>query len=373
MEMKFLSASTTLIGATIGAGVLGIPYVVAQAGVVLGLVSILVIGLAIILINLYLGEVVLRTRGKHQLTGYARLYLGSNGARLMALATMVSIYGAIIAYTIGVGAALSSIFNGSALTFSLIFFVVGAVAIYIGLKVIEKSEFILTSLIIVILIMIALVSFFSPHFIASNLTYFNFSNALVPYGVVLFAFLGIYAIPEMNEELGRRRKLLKKAIIFGGIVPIAAYALFALAVVGVTGTDTSQIATIRFGQVFGQQVLVAANLFATFAMATSFLVLGLALKEMYQYDYKLDKRLSWLLTCSVPLIAILLGLNQFIPILAVVGALAGGSQGIMIVLMHMRSKKLGQRKPEFSIRNSKVLGILLILLFVGGIVYELLT
>ncbi len=69
-------AIATLIGTIIGAGVLGLPYVISQAGFNLGLILILIIGLAVLYMNLFYGEVVLRTKTAHQLAGYAEKYLG---------------------------------------------------------------------------------------------------------------------------------------------------------------------------------------------------------------------------------------------------------------------------------------------------------
>jgi len=370
MDQRFLQAVAMLVGTTIGAGVLGIPYVVAQAGVLIGAADIIIIGAAIILLNLYLGEIVLRTKGKHQLTGYAQKYLGINGKRIMALASVFLIYGAMTAYIIGVGEALASIFPGvSAFVFSLLFFAAGSAIVYLGLKAVAESEFLLTSVVIIILGLITVLALFSDQFTTANVTFIDLSKIALPYGVILFAFLGAVAIPEMSEELASRKKLLKKAIIIGGVIPIIGYAVFAAAVVGITGVETSQIATIKLGEVFGQKMIVFANLFAVFAMSTSFLALGLALKEMYNYDYNINKRLAWLAACVVPITVFVIGIKEFIPLIGLVGAVAGGVMGIMIVLMHSRAKKLGKRKPEFSIGNNRVLSALLILMFVGGIIY----
>ena len=139
---------------------------------------------------------------------------------------------------------------------------------------------------------------------------------------------------------------------------------------GVTGADTSQIATIKLGEVFGQKMVVFANLFAVFAMTTAFLALGLALKEMYNYDYKLNKNLAWFLTAIFPITAFLMGVTEFIPLIGLVGAIAGGTEGVMIVIMHSRAKRLGQRKPEFSIGDNKIISILLVVMFVAGLLYE---
>ncbi|HLD97187.1 MAG TPA: aromatic amino acid transport family protein, partial [Candidatus Nanoarchaeia archaeon] len=86
INTRLFEAIATLIGTTIGAGVLGIPYVVAQSGLAVGLLHIIIIGTAAIMVNLLLGEIVLRTKGNHQLSGYAAKSLGEGGKKLMTLA-----------------------------------------------------------------------------------------------------------------------------------------------------------------------------------------------------------------------------------------------------------------------------------------------
>jgi len=78
-KKKFWVATSILVGMCIGAGVLGIPYVAAQAGFLVALVYILLIGAIILAVNLYMGEISLRTKGEHQLIGYTKKYLGEKG------------------------------------------------------------------------------------------------------------------------------------------------------------------------------------------------------------------------------------------------------------------------------------------------------
>ena len=165
----------------------------------------------------------------------------------------------------------------------------------------------------------------------------------------------------------------KKAIIIGGILPIILYGLFALAVVGTSNGEVSEVATVHLGEIFGGGMGAFANLFAVFAMSTSFIALGLALKETYSYDYGISTKKAWLFTCIVPIAAFLFGVKSFIVIIGLAGALAGGLQGIMIVLMHRAAKKRSQRKPEYSLHDNPTISIALIIIFVVGIIYQLIT
>ena len=81
-QHHFLTASSMLTGTVIGAGILGIPYVVAKAGFWYGAILIFLLGLAYLFLHLSLGEIVIRTKKQYQLTGYAGKYLGPLGKKM---------------------------------------------------------------------------------------------------------------------------------------------------------------------------------------------------------------------------------------------------------------------------------------------------
>jgi len=367
-------AIATLVGCVIGAGILGIPYVVARAGFITGLIDIILIGIVMIIMHLYLGEVVLRTKGNHQLVGYAEKYLGKTGKNLMWFAMVFVIYGALVAYTIKEGDFLNALFNtyfgGSPFTYSLIFFGLMAFLVYFELNVLEKSEMLMVSILLGVIFLLCI--FALPHVNINNLSSFDPSSFFLPYGVILFAFLGVVSIPEMKEELKENRAYLKKAIIIGSLIPLIIYVIFAAVVVGVTGINTTDGAILGLGNAIGYNMLVFGTLFGIIAMMSSFLILAFSLKEMFKHDYKIDKFSSWFLTCSVPLVIFLLGVKSFVRTIGVAGSVSGGLMGILIVLMYIKAKKLGSRNPEYSIKKNSIISWILILLFIFGIAYELL-
>jgi len=373
MKKHNLHAIATLIGCTIGAGILGIPYVVAKSGFLVGLIDILLIGVAIILVNLFVGEITLRTKSIHQLCGYAEKYLGLIGKRLMTVTMIFGNYSALIAYLIGTGQALFILLGFmSAFHFSLVYLVIMAILLYCSLEVFENSELGFGIIAIILILFIIGAAIFSKSFNAANLQYYDLSKVFLPYGVILFAFLGAVSIPEMREELKKEEKSLKKCILIGGLIPLAVYVLFALAVLGINGINTTQVATEGLGQVLGPNMILFGNIFAILNMTTSFLAIGLSLKQMYSYDFKLNKNLAWLLVWVIPLFAFSLGINNFIGVLGIAGALAGGIEGILIVLMYYNAKKKGDRKPEYSLNLPRFAGVFLIALFTAGIAYTIL-
>ena len=393
-HLGFSEAVATLTGTIIGAGVLAIPYSMKKAGFLTGLLNLAILSIVVLFLFLFVGEIVLRTKGNHQLTGYAEKYLGKKGKLFLMFAMVFGTYGALVAYTIGVGRSLVSLFGigeivdllnisvPSDLLFSLLFFLFCSTLVYLGLNAIRTSELFMASITVIIIIAISLLVFTNVD--ASNLTGFNFNSILIPFGVILFALGGTVAVPEMKRELeilGNKKealKMMKKAIIVGVMIPIVMYFIFSLVTIGVCGKDTTEVATICLGDKFGFIVFLLGNLFAIFAMSTSFLTLGLGLKEMYNYDYNINKNLSALFTLSVPLIIFLMMYffmekEIFFRTIGITGGIAASLESILIVLMYGKAKISGDRKREYEIRigNSKLLSVFLIIIFIIGMIYTI--
>lgn len=367
---KWYYATATVIGTIIGAGVLGIPYTFAKAGLFYGTVNLVVVALLFLFVNLALGEVMLRTNGIHQLSGYAEKYLGKKGKILMTVALVFAIYGALTAYLIGLGDITASLLGGQPFFYTTIFFIAFSSVIYFGIKTVSKSEFILSSvkLLIFLALVFSLISFFST----KNMVHSSFSlkNIFLPYGVVLFSLMGFPSMPEAREILKGEEKNLKKTIFVAMLIPAGLYALMAIFFMGAIGMGINEVAVISL-EILGALPYLLGFGFAFLCLTTPYISLGLALEEMYEYDYKIQKKFAFILTIAIPYIIILLGVRSFVNILGLVGAVGGGSAAILIVLMFLRSKKKGDRNPEYSINKNKLLSGIVITALAAGVIYEL--
>lgn len=371
-----LVATSTLVGTVVGAGILGIPYAVSQAGFLYGLILIALIGFAFVFLNLFMGEIVLRTKKQFQLTGYATKYLGKKGKILMTFSMLFGIYGALTAYLIGEGAALKAIFGvGDQLIYTLIFFLIAFLIIYQGMRSTGKAEFILICFLLLVVVFIGILSFDKIN--SRNFSSFNPELFFLPYGVIIFAYLAAPAIPEMQEILGKHKEKMRKAIVIGSLVPIFLYLLFTIVIVGLIGRENfsllapnERIATVALSIYSNPLLSLFANFLASLAMFTSFLTLGIALVELYVYDYGFKRFIAFLLTFSLPLAIVLFELTTFISVLTVTGTLAGGLEGVLLIFMYWQSKKKGDREPEYRLGQHWVLGSLLILVFTLGVFYH---
>lgn len=370
-QFTFFEAVALLVGTVFGAGYLGIPYVVSKIGLISGILLIVAIGLLVLLQFLMVAEIALRTKSRHQIAGYVSKYLGRRWRPFVYAVVIFEFFGGLLAYVVGEGEVLAAMFSGNPVIYSMGFAAVMSVFIFHGLKMIEKLDLVLALLVAFVIICIALLSGQSISF--ENFQIISDFNALLPaYGVILFSFLGAAAVPEMRVALKGREKRLPKAIIIATIIPTVIYILFTIAVIGVTGENTSQVAMIALGQKLGPEVVILGNFLAVLTMATGFLGISLALQETFRFDLYFRKVSAWCLTVFVPPLILLLGVNDFIKILLIVGALFGGLQGIIIVFTAFHAVKKGDRKPEFVLHHKKIAGTILVVVFLLGIIYAVL-
>ena len=368
VNKKFWATSFTLTGTIIGAGILGLPYVFSKSGFLVGLFWILFLGFIMILTNLFLAETILRTKGTHQLTGYAEKYLGKTGKKLMFFAMVFGIYSALLAYLVGEGSSLSQLLPGNInpLYLAISFWLLMTLLLHYGLNGLKKIE--TWGVIAIITIILGIFIYFLPQVQPSNLTTINKSNFFLPFGVTLFALLGFTSIPELAREISPTKKLLKKSIILGTAIPIILYILFSLIFVGVLGNNVEQVATLSFGNII--------NLLGMFTMLTSYFVLSFSLEDMFHFDLKKSKQTTFFWVSLFPLALYLITTNfkftSFINILSVGGVVSGSLTGILILLMHQKARKKGNRKPEFKLKNSWLIITIISLIFILGTICEFL-
>jgi tyrosine-specific transport protein len=370
---KFFYSVSTIIGTMIGVGIFGIPYVLSKAGFRIGIFYFLILGFMVVLVNLFYGEIILRTKEPHRLVGYAEKYLGKWGKGIVTFSQIFGFYGALLAYIIIGGQFLFflifPVLGGTDLIYTLIFFGVNAFVILVGLRLIAEAEFIMNIFLFLTFIIILLFAF--PAISVKNFLTIDLGYFFLPYGVILFALGSLSAIPEAHEILKGDSTKFKKIIKWGTIIPIIVTFLFALAIVGVLGKDVTQEALGGLKGVLGDKFFAFGIFFGLLAVVTSFLILGLNLKKVFWYDWKINKYLAWFLTCFIPLGIFLWGGRDFIKVISITGGVLGGLDGLIVALIYLKAKKKGDRSPEYSLSVPKFLPFLLMLIFGLGILYEL--
>lgn len=369
-QYQFIKAVAILTGTIIGAGVLAVPYSVYYAGYWLGILYLIIFGIIMMILNLMLGEVVLRTKKNLPLPDLIKLYLGKKGYIIGFLSILVLIYGGMSAYIKGAGEIMNSILPINEFSWSAIFFLVGTYLVVKGLKVVSKWDIVFVTGMLLIIITIWTKSLYegSIDWSQFQLTPIrSLQSAIQPYGVILFSYFGVIAIPHMKSILDKKASQMQAVIKFGVLIPILLYSVFVSLVIGVAGDKITPLAIIALGDQLGFQILVITSIFAILAMLTSFITMGLSMVDSYQNLSKINRNIAVILATFPPMAIVFFDWAQFNTIIQYAGGIGVSILSILIVLMFWRSKVKFQQVPAYSLGYMKWIGISMILIFVFGI------
>lgn len=374
MKARFFYAVATLSGTMIGAGLFALPYAIMKVGFWPGLAYMLVLSAATAVLMFAYLEVVLSTKGMHhQMVSYAGKYLGKGGKVAAAVAQVLGQYGSLLVYVIAAGEVLfftvGRFLGGDERFYGLGFALFCTIAIYLGVSALKKLEL---GLLIFVIAAVFFIFFFGFGEISwSNLNIVNLSNIMIPFGVVLFAFGGISAITVMDDILAGDKKRLKSAVFMGTAIALIVYVVFVVTAIGIGGTAVTEDAVIGLSESLGPVVTVVGSVMLLLTIATSFFTLGFSLKEVFEHDLRLGRTMGLVLMVAVPLAIYFANIAGFVRVVGLTGALLVGVQGIIVFMMYLQVKRLRERRPECSFKFPKTLVYLIIVIFLIGVISEI--
>ena len=361
MINKKIYSISILVGSIIGAGIFALPYIATKSGTIVMAFYLLILSLFALIIHLMVAEIALKSPDHKRLPGFAKLYLGNVGEKIALFSNIFGIIGATLAYLILGGEFLSIVLGLDILSSTLIYFFFGVITIIFGIKIISKIEF---YGVILFFVSLLLIFFKSIDFIdLSNLNILTNPEFLfLPYGPVLFSLWGISIVPEVEELLGKEKQNLKKIIASAFLICFIIYSFFIILVLSICGTNVGEASLDSLRLVLGDKIGFLAIIFGILTTFTSFITLGLTLQKILWFDLGLKKNTSTIITCATPLILFLLGVNNFIHVISLVGGLLFGIDGILILLIYAKIKK----EKQFLVYP-------FIILFLLGGIYEIIT
>lgn len=338
---SILSGLGLLVGVIIGAGMFALPYVTAQAGILWSFIHMVIAFFIVTAIHLLYGEVIYATRGKHRLPGYVGMYLGGEIRRLAICTTFFEYYGALLIYGLLGGAFLHGILGTWSLGpdgLTLLFFFMGAAFLALNIERVGMANFVLS--LILLICVTALILWAAPQVRVSQIPFANSAFWFLPFGVFLFAFGGASAIPDVADIFRKKHnRTFRRVVVWGTIISLIVYAVFIIAVVGVSGANTSSEAIMGLEAFLGRKAVVLGSIIGFLAVITSFISLGLDLRYIFEYDYGWKRKSAWVGVMLVPVALFMFGFSNVITIIGLVGSVAVGIDGILILLMVLKLKK----------------------------------
>jgi len=335
--MKILEGFGMLIGVVIGAGLFGLPASFSKAPLHWNLALFAGVFLLSLLLHYLLASIVYITPGKHRFPGYVQKYLGQRAETIATIFTILSSYGAMLAYGVLGALFLQNIFGISFLAGGVAFFILGGFLFFLSLQEVGKINFYLTLPLLAFILILAAKLF--PHIHGENFLAAGERSWFLAYGILVFAFGGYSALPDLHDILGHASRLIFKRIIFWTLfVSGIFYLIFIFSVLGVAGKAVTQEALSGLGSYLGRGVAVIGSLIGIFTVFRAYVGFGSGLKLMLHYDYNISKRMGWLLAFLPPVLLFLTGFVDLVEILSIVGSVGLGIFAVFILLMAWKKK-----------------------------------
>jgi tyrosine-specific transport protein len=357
-------------GMIIGSGMFALPYAVSVSGVLGTTLAAIIAYGAVLAIHLAYGEIVANTKERHRLPGYVRMYLGAWAGRLNSIIVVVGFNTGLLVYgTLG-GIFLSTMFDGSAFFWTLVFFGLGSIIILVNS--IERIGLINFFLAVILIVATLWISFFAFQAGSSTNIVFQNLDPFFAFGIFVFSLTGLSVIADAFGIIRENRphEELKKAIVVGTTVPLILYVVFIAAVLMASGADVTKDALRGLIDVLGERVVFMGALVGVFAMFTSYLAMGYDLRKMYELDFGVPSWLSWVVFVVVPIVFFISGFKNFVALISLMGGVLIAFNGIFVVfILRILRKKInnGIRFLRFSVPVQ----VAIVVVFLASIAYEL--
>ncbi|CDT61601.1 Tyrosine-specific transport protein [Vibrio coralliirubri] len=331
MNIKMMGSSLIIAGTALGAGMLAIPMVLAQFGLLYGTLLMVLICFGTTYAALLLLEATIKAGGGLGLNSIARKTLGKQGQLLTNGLLYALLICLLMAYILGAGDLLSKLLSNfgveiTATTSQTVFTLLAGAVVASGTGVIDKLN---RALFFVMLAsLFATMAFLAPSMTQENLMQVTSHDHvdLIKTSAILFTSFGfMVVIPTLvsyNHEA--TDKQLRNMVIIGSLIPLVCYLCWLFAVVG----NLSEEQFRSFENVsdlmaaFEAQSPWVGTVLSTFtglALLTSFFGVAMALFNQNKDMFNQNTAVTYCISFILPLAGSLLAADKFLQVLNYAG------------------------------------------------------
>lgn len=301
---SILGGSLLIAGSCIGAGMLGLPVISAQAGFIPSLFMLLLSWIFMVLTGLLVLEVNLWFNKEVSFVSMAKKTLGPIGATISWVLFLFLFYTLMVAFLVGSGALISEFIalvtgiNVPIWISNLVLTLLFGLCVYMGTRAVDDfNRLLMLGLIISYL---SLVVLGIPNIHLENLMESNLKalTLIVPVMIISFGYHNL--IPSLNNYFEGDVKRLRWTIILGSGIPMVVYIVWEALVLGMVplkellgAVDNGLMANqILRNNIDSAYVTLFTECFAFFAIVTSFLGVALSFVDFLADGLKIKKTAS---------------------------------------------------------------------------------
>jgi tyrosine-specific transport protein len=365
-------------GTTIGAGMLALPVTSGILGFFPSCMLFIFYWILSIITALFLLEVNLHYKEPVNLITMAKHTLGKKGEMLSWILYLFLLYSLTGAYLTASGPLVADFFNidQSNAWPTVIFLLVFGMLIFLGTKYVDRvNRLLMVGLFIFYMLLVfSVFSFVNEKKLFTQ----NFSYVWLSIPIIVTSFGFHIVIPSLTNYLHKDAVVLKRVIFLGSFFPLAVYLLWEYVCVGSIDLNgpfglykTHELgypATFALNFIVKNPLIKTfSSAFSFFAIATSFLGVGLSLSHFLADGFRIHptlkgRLLTLIITFLPPLLFALFYPRGFMIALEYAGIFVAILLGILPVLMAWRARKTFKTPFIYKVRG----GIPLMLFVIGA-------
>ncbi|MBQ9044692.1 MAG: hypothetical protein IJ112_01945 [Oscillospiraceae bacterium] len=371
-RLTFWEATSIIIGHGVGSGILSVPFLAAHNSVREMLLILVFCYLFNLVLHLIIAELSYNNGGAQFISCFdAELFSG----RLKKVFTWaafvllgVSVIFNVSAFLTGAAAVFREWFGLPDLVGVLIFYVIGAGVVFVGMKLVGVCEKLaVTSMVAVVGVLFVATLLQKTGALPTGFR--GVKNALALFSMISFSLSAVMSTPQVVKGLEGDVKRIRGAIAAGlGINAGLIFLITLMTLLGAGADVTEDGALVDLAGHLGGWVGVVGYVFTLLALATSFWANTLNLRDIVHEQTKWGLRVSWLAASAPCLVIALLGLASFVGFTRFASAIQVVT-GIGIIWAYHLSRKRTGASPlvgKFGTLPFQLLVILITLLATVG-------
>ena len=340
-KLTFLESTSIIIGHGVGSGILSVPFLASRNNWH-DIIWIAALAYCMnLLLHFMIEELSLNNNGVQFIKCFENeLFVGKLKMActwlafgLLGFSVVVNVSGFIT----GAAAVFSAWFHLPSVAGMLLFYVLAASVVYIGMKLVGICEKIAVISMFGVIGILFVATMLSETTELSTKFYSN-NNMLALYSMIAFSLSAVMSVPQVVKGLEGDEKGIRKAIAAGTGLNMGLILLITFMTLLGCSNVTENGALVDLSGHLGGWVSIIGYVFSLLALATSFWANTLNLRDIVNEQTKWGEKISWL-AATVPCLAIaLVGVQSFVGftrMASVVQVLTG----VGVIVAYNRSRK----------------------------------
>lgn len=340
-RFTFFEATSIIVGHGVGSGILSVPFLVSCTRWwdilwIVGLVYTINLLMHFMVAELSYnngGLQFIKCLEREIFVGKFRVPISYFCFALLLISVVLNVAG----YISGAASVFFKWFDWPIWIGTLVFYVIAAAVVYVGMKLVGICEKIAVSAMLLVITVLMVATWFGQWSdLPSKLP--AYKNLLALYSILAFSLSAVMSVPQVVKGLNGDVKKIRGSLALGTGINVGIIITITFTTLLGARKITEHGAIVDLAAALGGWVAVIGYLFSLLAIATSFWANTLNLRDIVAEQTKFNLKLSWFLASFPCLLVALLGTQSFVGFIRL-ASVVQVITGIGIIIAYSRSRK----------------------------------